>query len=130
MQYFVYVLRSKKDKKLYTSLTANVSRRLEEHNKGYEKSTKSRRPFEVILTEKFGSRVLARKREKYLKSGHGREYLKSIFPGSSAGRARGCAEAKGRAKPFRQIAASGSNTRVKSGLSQGNRNVRTTAILS
>ena len=80
MKYFVYVLRSKKDENFYIGLTKNVDRRLKEHNSGYEKSTKSRRPFEVILQEEFPDRISARKREKYFKLGCGREYLKIDIP--------------------------------------------------
>jgi len=43
--YYVYVLRSLKDKKLYTGHTNNLSERIEEYNKGLAKSTKNRRPF-------------------------------------------------------------------------------------
>jgi putative endonuclease len=46
---------------------------LDEHHNGYNKSTKPYRPFKLILTEKFETRSAARTREKYLKSGSGKE---------------------------------------------------------
>ncbi len=49
-----------------------------QHNKGYNKTTKPYKPFNIILIEQFVDRVMARQREKYLKSGIGREYLKKI----------------------------------------------------
>ena len=54
-------------------LTNDVNRRLDEHNNGYNKPTKPYRPFKLILTEKFETRSAARTREKYLKSGSGKE---------------------------------------------------------
>ncbi|MBI4398283.1 MAG: GIY-YIG nuclease family protein [Candidatus Omnitrophica bacterium] len=76
----VYALVSKKDGYLYIGLSEDVNRRLLEHNSGYSKSTKHRRPFEVIYVENCADRKTARTREKYLKSGIGREYLKKLIP--------------------------------------------------
>jgi putative endonuclease len=42
----VYVLRSVKGRRLYIGLTKDLSRRLNEHNRGYNRSTKGRGPFE------------------------------------------------------------------------------------
>jgi len=77
MVYFTYVLRSRKDGKFYTGSTNNIDRRLKEHDRGDQKSTKSRRPFELVLKETYEIRTEAREREKYLKSGSGREFLKN-----------------------------------------------------
>ena len=49
--YYVYVLKSLKDGDLYTGSTNNLKRRFEEHNLGKEKSTRYRRPFELIYYE-------------------------------------------------------------------------------
>jgi putative endonuclease len=73
--YFVYVLRSLKDNKLYIGQTSNVERRLSEHNTGLCRSTKSRIPFELIYKEEFITRSKAMRREKELKTGKGREFL-------------------------------------------------------
>ncbi len=53
---YVYVLRSLKDSKLYIGVSANVDQRLNEHNKGKNKSTKYRRPFKLLLTKAFETR--------------------------------------------------------------------------
>jgi len=74
---YIYVLKSKKDLKRYIGLTNNLERRLLLHNSGKVKATKNRRPFELIYFEKFEDRTRAAKREKFLKSGKGREYLNS-----------------------------------------------------
>lgn len=73
---WVYVLKSLKDNKLYIGMTKDFEKRIREHNKGQVKSTRGRRPFVVIYKEFFESREQARIREKYLKSGSGRKFLK------------------------------------------------------
>ena len=82
MMYIVYVLCSLKDGKHYTGYTIDLTRRLKEHNSGKTESTKRRRPFEIVHTEEFGSEEEAKKREKYLKSGKGREELNKILSGA------------------------------------------------
>ncbi len=76
--HFVYILRSKKDGKRCIGLTNSLDKRLEQHNAGKVTSTKNRRPFELIYFEKFTDRKFAAKREKFFKSGKGREFLDSI----------------------------------------------------
>lgn len=77
MEYFVYALKSLKTKRIYVGMTSNIKRRLSEHNKGEVFSTRSFRPWIVIFSENCGdSRVFTRKREKYWKSGVGKEILK------------------------------------------------------
>jgi len=74
--YFVYVLKSEKDDRLYKGMTNNIKRRIYEHNIGKHKSTRPFKPWKLVYQESFDSRVEARRREKYLKSGIGREFLK------------------------------------------------------
>ena len=82
--WFAYALRSEKDSGLYIGMTSNVERRVTEHNRGYNVSTKSRRPFSLIYCEECGSRGEARKREKFLKSGTGRRLLKRQQSGGNS----------------------------------------------
>jgi len=77
--FFVYVISSKKRKYIYVGLTQNVEERIFRHNSGWEKTTMAYIPFELILEEKFTYRIEARKREKQLKSGSGKEWLKRGF---------------------------------------------------
>ncbi len=74
--FYTYVLRSKKDNKLYIGYTNNLKNRFKEHIKGQVESTKSRLPIELIYYEACLNKNLAIKREKQLKSGFGRSYLK------------------------------------------------------
>ena len=76
--YYVYVLRSQRDGKLYIGLTERIEDRLGRHNQGKVPSTKSRRPFSLIYSEKFIDCVSARKREKFLKSGVGRKLIQNL----------------------------------------------------
>ncbi|MCX6702264.1 MAG: GIY-YIG nuclease family protein [Candidatus Wolfebacteria bacterium] len=63
----VYIIRSKKDNDLYMGSTGNLKRRLLDHNKGLNFSTKFRVPFELVYCEAYKSEEDARKREHNLK---------------------------------------------------------------
>lgn len=76
--FYVYVLKSVNRKYLYVGLTNNVARRVGQHETGREKTTAPYRPFELVLVEGFPDRSAVREREKYLKSGVGKEYLKNM----------------------------------------------------
>jgi len=65
--FYVYVLRSLKDRNLYVGFTNDLQRRFTEHNTGMNKSTAPRRPFELIYYEGYKSQDDARKREGMLK---------------------------------------------------------------
>lgn len=65
--YYVYLLKSTKDGKLYIGFTNDLKRRILEHNSGLSKSTKSRRPFKLIYYEAYTSEKDAKQREKMLK---------------------------------------------------------------
>jgi len=56
-------------------MTTDVVQRLHEHNAGKVRSTKDRRPFELIYQESNYTCTQAREREKILKSVAGRRYL-------------------------------------------------------
>ena len=75
--YYVYILYSEKDGGLYIGYTTDLKRRFIEHEKGLSKSTKHRIPVRLIHYEAFTENVDARAREKYLKSGYGRDQLRS-----------------------------------------------------
>ena len=78
--YFIYVIQSKVDNRLYVGMSKNVDKRIETHNNGQVFSTKGYKPWRLVYTEEIGNRIEARKREKYLKSGCGKEFLKFIIP--------------------------------------------------
>ena len=73
-------IKSKEKNYIYVGLTNNPERRIAEHNYKKEKTTRFSflRTIKNILIKKYGPRIEARKREKHLKSGIGKEYLKSL----------------------------------------------------
>ena len=74
---YVYILRSTKDCKWYTGCTKDMRKRFSQHNDGKVASTKGRGPFELIYYEASLNKEDAFAREKYLKSGMGKRYLKN-----------------------------------------------------
>ena len=78
MMITVYAIKSLGRSYIYVGMTSDLENRIERHNKGYEKTTRAFRPFVLIHSEVFATRAEARQREKYLKSGIGKEFLKSI----------------------------------------------------
>jgi putative endonuclease len=74
----VYILLSKKDNKRYIGFTDNIERRLSEHNSGSVKSTRHRKPFELIYYEQFENKYDAMMKEKFFKTHSGRSFLDSI----------------------------------------------------
>jgi len=76
MFYYTYVLRSEKDHKFYTGYTENLKLRFEQHQKGLVKSTKDRRPLKLVYYEACLNQQDATHREKYLKTYHGKMFIK------------------------------------------------------
>lgn len=73
--YYVYVLQSAKDAGLYIGHTRNLRRRFEEHQDGKSRSTRGRRPLELIYYEAYRMIQDAEGRERFLKSGAGRRFI-------------------------------------------------------
>lgn len=65
--HFVYILKSLERKRFYIGLSTNVEKRLTEHNQGKTPSTKPYRPWVLIYSESFESKLEAAKREWHLK---------------------------------------------------------------
>ena len=76
MEYFVYILESEIDGRLYKGQTRDIDKRIKEHNSGKTKSTKCYKPWKLVYFETFETRDEAVLREKYFKTGSGREFLK------------------------------------------------------
>jgi len=73
--YYTYVLRSEKDGNFYTGYTKDLKLRFDQHCKGQVDSTKHRLPLDLIYYEACLSQADATKREKYLKTYHGKMFL-------------------------------------------------------
>jgi len=85
--FYTYVLLSRKDKKFYAGYTENLKLRFEEHREGKVDSTRKRRPLCLVYYETCLNKKDAHHREKYLKTYHGKAFvrkrLKSYLTGCS-----------------------------------------------
>ena len=81
--FYTYLLYSSLFHKTYIGSTSNLEGRLIAHNhisnKGY---TKRFQPWAIIYFEEFHTKVEAQTREKYFKTGAGRNFLKQFIPAS------------------------------------------------
>ena len=75
--FYIYVIKSPTGKRWYTGFTNDLRKRLNQHNSGKSTWTKGRGPWELIYYEACFNEEDARSREKYLKSGMGKRYLKN-----------------------------------------------------
>ena len=84
----LYVLKSLATGQRYIGVTNNLERRLVEHRRGNSKAGQQLGEFTLLHSEEFEDYHLARQREKYLKSGHGRAWLDRLEKrvGPAAGR--------------------------------------------
>jgi putative endonuclease len=73
--YYSYVLQSEKDNGFYIGFTKDLKLRFEQHTKGQVESTKNRRPLKLIYYEACLNQNDATKREKYLKTYHGKRFI-------------------------------------------------------
>ena len=65
--FFTYILKSKKDSKLYIGYARDLKKRFKEHNSGLVESTRSRKPFSLVYYESYVSKQDAVKCENNLK---------------------------------------------------------------
>ncbi len=77
LMYFVYVIQNLK-KRWYIGFADDVNNRLEEHRRGETYTTKRLGgPWELIYSESCLNKIDARKRERFLKTSHGRDFLRN-----------------------------------------------------
>ncbi len=76
--FYVYAISSLRHNYIYVGMTENIENRIKRHNDGRERTTKFYSPFELIFSEVCETRQEARTREKYWKSGIGKEKLRAI----------------------------------------------------
>lgn len=75
----VYILYSRKKKEFYVGFSKSIKRRVSEHQKGQNKSTKNKQELKCIGYEVFANKQDAMERERYLKTGWGRAHLRKMF---------------------------------------------------
>lgn len=76
MFHYIYVLKSKVDGKFYTGYTKDLKLRFKLHNKGKVPSTKYRKPLDLLYYEACISQDDVTHREKYLKTYHGKQFIR------------------------------------------------------
>ena len=76
----VYAIMSEVNGEIYVGIAKDPDIRLKEHNAGKNRYTKGLRPWKTLYRELQSEWLAARNREKYLKSGVGKEFLKSLVP--------------------------------------------------
>lgn len=69
--YYLYILRSLKNKKLYIGSSPDVKKRLRSHNAGENKATKPNMPYELIFYSGFINKEDAISAEQYFKTSAG-----------------------------------------------------------
>ena len=76
----VYAIISIPSREIYVGMALSAEKRLIEHNNRKNRYTKGLKPWKLFHIEYFPDWKQAREREKYLKSGVGKELLKSMVP--------------------------------------------------
>ncbi len=76
--FFVYAISSQVRNYIYVGMTQDLKARLKRHNEKRERTTRAFAPFQLIYSEQLETRPQARIREKYWKSGIGKEKLRLI----------------------------------------------------
>ena len=72
--YYAYILRSSKSNIFYYGFTADLKKRLQEHNNGQSKATKPHIPWKLVFYAAFETEKQAKDFEQYLKSGSGKAF--------------------------------------------------------
>ena len=74
--FYVYILRSQRDKSSYVGITENIQKRLLEHNTGSAKYSSGKKPFILVWFCGFREETKAQLFEKYLKQGSGHAFAR------------------------------------------------------
>lgn len=77
--FYIYILHSEKDGKLYTGYSPDLKNRIQAHMNGFVFATKSRRPLQLIHYEAFLEESDAKRREMYLKGGNGKKDIEKML---------------------------------------------------
>jgi putative endonuclease len=82
MPFFIYILRSQKDGSYYVGSAKDLTGRIERHNQGRSKYTKSKRPWKIVHIEEFDTRSEAMKREYAIKRHKRKAYIENLIKNS------------------------------------------------
>jgi len=79
MSYYTYILFSEKTQRYYIGSTQNIQTRINRHNAGATKSTRTGRPWKLVYSEKFNSRSDAVKRENHIKKMKNKMWIENLI---------------------------------------------------
>ena len=79
MAYYVYIIQSELDGSYYIGSTQNLEDRLERHNQGRSKYTKTKRPWKLVYSEEFPAKGSAMKKENYIKKRKSKNYIEELI---------------------------------------------------
>lgn len=75
--FYVYLLENQDDKSWYIGYSANLKQRIDRHQNGTgARTTQRKQNWELIYYEAYKDEQDAKVRERFLKSGSGRQFLK------------------------------------------------------
>ena len=78
MAHYIYILRSESNGTYYIGSTADLNERLQRHNQGRSRYTKTGIPWKIVHTEQFDTRSQATQRERQIKKRKSREYIEAL----------------------------------------------------
>ena len=78
MGFYVYIIQSLKDESFYIGSTADLAKRLSEHNSGMSTYTSAKMPWKLVYTEQYETRTDAMKREAFLKKQRNRSFYQRL----------------------------------------------------
>ena len=85
MPHYVYIIQSQTDESYYIGTSRDLTERIERHNQGRSKYTKSKRPWNLVYFEEHPDRSDAMKREYAIKRRKSKDYLAKLIEKFSSG---------------------------------------------
>ncbi len=77
--FWLYILYNSETDRFYIGSTSDLERRLDQHNKGYTRTTRVLKTYNLVYEEKYSTLAEARLREKKLKSYKSKRYIKWLI---------------------------------------------------
>jgi len=85
MPHYVYIIQSQTDESYYIGTSRDLTERIERHNQGRSKYTKSKRPWNLVYFEEHADRSDAMKKEYAIKRRKPKEYLAKLIKRFNSG---------------------------------------------
>ena len=79
MPFYIYIIQSQKDESYYIGSSGDLPDRIERHNAGRSRYTRTRLPWELVYYEEFRTKSEALKRENQIKRRKSKEYIKKLI---------------------------------------------------